>query len=384
MELRRVKEIVNVLEVINSLLKQGPLDNLDYMALREKHPLVDDIGFRRILGMSEIISSWSWPNVEVIETSSVTLKDRMKRLNNEIAAIENNAKIYASSAEDLAKYTRDAKIAEATYTVLIDQVKSQSLAAGFKPETFKVFEYATAPISSSSPNRKLILFLGTIIGFAAGCLLSILNSIRKGVFYTKSNLFFEAETELFLSSRSFRRFSASNSKKLLDKISKQTIPELDEAKILLNNKKVILLINCGSRVTTVNAARLMSIKNAQSGKTTLICDTSGNRKPDLELKNVVEISGNKIAKTEYGFDFLHNFKETAFFTAANFSDDIQNLSNSYDQIYICSNSTNSKAGLLALKPMNASTVVLTRLRKTRKSDIVRIKSILPITLVFND
>ena len=67
------------------------------MALREKHPLVDDIGFRRILGMSEIINSWSWPNVEVIETSSVALKDRMKRLNNEIAAIENNAKIYASA-----------------------------------------------------------------------------------------------------------------------------------------------------------------------------------------------------------------------------------------------------------------------------------------------
>ena len=127
------------------------------MNLREEYPLVDDISFRRILGMNEIISAWSWPNLKVIETSSVTLKDRMKRLDIEIAAIENNAKIYASSAEDLAKFTRDAKIAEATYTVLIEQVKSQSLAAGFEPNTFKVFEYATAPILSSSPNRQLIV-----------------------------------------------------------------------------------------------------------------------------------------------------------------------------------------------------------------------------------
>ena len=51
-----------------------------------------------------------------------------------------------TSAEDLSKFTRDAKVAEATYTVLIEQVKSQSLAAGFKPQTFKVFEYATEPL----------------------------------------------------------------------------------------------------------------------------------------------------------------------------------------------------------------------------------------------
>ena len=80
------------------------------------------------------------------------------------ANIEENAQIYATSAEDLAKYTRDAKIAEATYTVLIEQVKSQSLAAGFQPETFKVFEYATPPLSPSSPKRNLILALGAVLG----------------------------------------------------------------------------------------------------------------------------------------------------------------------------------------------------------------------------
>ncbi len=71
----------------------------------------------------------------------------------DIANIEENAQIYATSAEDLAKYTRDAKIAEATYTVLIEQVKSQSLAAGFKPETFKVFEYATPPLRHHHPKE---------------------------------------------------------------------------------------------------------------------------------------------------------------------------------------------------------------------------------------
>ena len=73
-----------------------------------------------------------WPEIETIEAVRATLTDRINRLNVEINNIEEDAKIYATSAEDLAKFTRDAKIAEATYTVLIEQVKSQSLVAGFQ------------------------------------------------------------------------------------------------------------------------------------------------------------------------------------------------------------------------------------------------------------
>ena len=138
--------------------------------------------------MSETISAWSWPDIETIDAVSATLRDRIKRLDIDISNIEENAQIYATSAEDLAKYTRDAKIAEATYTVLIEQVKSQSLAAGFQPETFKVFEYATPPLSPSSPKRNLVLALGAVIGLFIGCALALINSIRKGVYYTRSAL----------------------------------------------------------------------------------------------------------------------------------------------------------------------------------------------------
>ena len=164
MEKRKVEEIANLLTILESIIKSGNVDSNSYEAIRSSHPLVDDIDFRRILGMSETISAWTWPEVETIEAVSATLRDRIKRLNVEIKNIEDNAKIYATSAGDLTKLTRDAKIAEATYTVLIEQVKSQSLAAGFQPDTFRVFEYATAPLSPSSPNRKFILALGVIFG----------------------------------------------------------------------------------------------------------------------------------------------------------------------------------------------------------------------------
>ena len=155
MEKRKVEEIADLLSVIEDFIRSENLDANSYKALRLSHPLVDDIEFRRILGMSETISAWAWPDIETIDAVGATLRDRIKRLDVDIANSEENAQIYATSAEDLAKLTRDAKIAEATYTVLIEQVKSQSLAAGFKPETFKVFEYATPPLSPSYPNRSI-------------------------------------------------------------------------------------------------------------------------------------------------------------------------------------------------------------------------------------
>ena len=183
------------------------LDNSSYYDLRINYPLVDDVDFRRILGMSETISAWSWPSINTINAVKATLKDRFKRLEVEINNIEENAKIYATSAGDLAKLTREAKVAEATYTVLIEQVKSQSLAAGFQPDTFKVFEYATPPVSPSSPDRKIILAMGAAFGIFLGCSLALINSIWRGTYYTKASLVLDTKPSLVLYARPFRKLT---------------------------------------------------------------------------------------------------------------------------------------------------------------------------------
>ena len=110
MEKRKVKDIADLLSILGDFIKSGNLDDNSYEALRSSHPLVDDIDFRRILGMSETISAWSWPDIETIDAVTTTLRDRIKRLDIDISNIEENAQIYATSAEDLAKYQRDAKL----------------------------------------------------------------------------------------------------------------------------------------------------------------------------------------------------------------------------------------------------------------------------------
>ena len=50
MERRKVSEIADLLSVIERLIMSGKLDDSSYEALRST-PLLDDIEFRRILGM---------------------------------------------------------------------------------------------------------------------------------------------------------------------------------------------------------------------------------------------------------------------------------------------------------------------------------------------
>ena len=69
---------------------------------------------------------------------------------------------------------------------------------------------------------------------------------------------------------------------------------------------------------------------------------------------------------------------------ANFEKNIKQITQTYDQVYFCTNHKSSFLGLYALKPFNPKLVLLTRLKKTKKSDIKRIQALQPIGILFND
>ena len=124
MEKRKVTEIADLLYIINNFVRSGNLDNSSYEELRSNHPLVDDINFRRILGMSETISAWAWPDIDTINAVGATLRDRIKRLDVDIKNIEEK-KIYANSAEGLESLHAMLKLRSYLHC-FIEQVKAQS------------------------------------------------------------------------------------------------------------------------------------------------------------------------------------------------------------------------------------------------------------------
>ena len=384
MEQRKVKEIADLLSIMQTLVKSGNLDNNSYEGLRSSHPLVDDIAFRRILGMSETISAWTWPNIETIEAVSATLRDRIRRLDVEIKNIEENAKIYATSAEDLAKYTRDSKIAEATYTVLIEQVKSQSLAAGFQPDTFKVFEYATPPLFPSYPRRNRILALSTVLGIFLGCILAFMNSIRKGVYYTRSALLFNAKADIALKSKPLRRLARKLNSENLEQLSKQKITALDEADLKLSSKNIVYVINFGGRPTASNATRLLAIQSAQSGRTVMLCDTTGQAETKIKDITKKDASSFLIETVSENMSVMTGAVGSSFFTSKTFNSTIKDLTKRFDQVFICTNTANTQLGLMALLEFVPGLVIISSLRKTKKSEIAKITSKQPVDLLFYD
>lgn len=384
MEQRKVEEIADVLLVINKLVNSKNFDETSYAQLQATYPLVDDVDFRRILGMSETISAWIWPDIETIASVSATLKDRVKRLDVEIKNIEDNAKIYAASAKGLAKFTRDAKVAEATYKVLIEQVKSQSLAAGFEQDTFKVFEYATPPLAPSSPRRKFILALSAALGILLGVGLAFVNSIRQGIYYTKEAILSDSQANLFLKTKSFRKLSRSPFRKIGSLISKHRFLEVDEVQIKLASKKLIYVVNFGSRAAEARIAQTLAKHSAISGRKVLLCDKTVQIDTETADKPKEEISGLSIVQLENNLALLTADTGAQFFTSSDFHTSMAKLVKAYDQVFLFSNKNEAKLGLLALKDFNPSLVLLSRLRNTRKVDIKKIAETHPIDILLYD
>ena len=383
-EKRETEEFMSVLQGLEELVKKGSIDREAYEALRTSSPIVDDVNFRRILGMSETISAWRWPSLETIQQVGDTLKDRSKRLDVEIADNEENAKLYASSAEQLAKLTREAKIAEATFTVLTEQVKSQSLVAGFKPDTFKVFSYASPPLSPSAPKRNQILALGAVLGVFLGSALSLINALRRGVYYTRRSIIADTQSEIALSSNRFKRIARLKSSSLQSALSNREINELDEAEVSLSDKHLVYFVDLEGRPTAAQTARLLATQSSKSGKNVVLCDVSNQSIKEIEGHPTIVISDITVSKADGGFDILTECGGASFFTSKNFKSTIESLLSAYDQVYISSDSQKCMAGLIALKPFDPSLVTLSRLYKTTKASIRKIVSMHPVSILFHD
>ena len=101
-------------------------------------------------------------------------------------------------------------------------------------------------------------------------------------------------------------------------------------------------------------------------------------------KSTVDIAGITIKPSDETFDQAQNLGGSSFFTSTNFRNQMKALLKTYDQIFICSDDEKSNAGLMAVKPFEPALVLLTRLRKTKKASIRKIKSIHPVSILFHD
>ena len=385
MERKEVREISSVLNVIQTYINNGSLDTSSYKKLRADYPLVDDVKFRQILGMSETISDWTWPERDTINAVLTTLNNRVRRLDIDIGNIEEEAESYAFSSGELIRLRRNSTIAEATYTVLIEQVKSQALIAGFKPETFRIYTYATPPLRPSSPKINVILAVSFLLGMLLGLILSFINAFRRGVFYSGSTMLTSAQPLHYLKLKKLRQLSRKSISEIQKRLVGLKSPELDEATISLSKHDIIFVVNTGSRISAAGMSHILATHSASTGKQVAVIDMSQNQKGHYSPKQDIGHFDMKFDSTEFGVSTLNitdDIHKTSFFTSKILGERIQELLSKFDQIFICTNEKEVISKAKALNQFNPSLVILSRIRKTRKKYIEMLKQKLSIEIMF--
>ena len=107
---------------------------------------------------------------------------------------------------------------------------------------------------------------------------------------------------------------------------------------------------------------------------------------DLILDYIKELD-LKLVKTTHGIDILVQLGEpedTSFFTSSKFDKNITFLLKSYDQIFISPKKHETIPALNKLKAFDPTVILLTKVKKTKRLDLLNLKKTYPIGIMFNE
>jgi len=382
-QLSRTSELHEAVAALSLILRNKTIDQNDYLALRQKFPIVDQVEFRRVLGQNEIISSWSWPEASSVSAVFDTLSERKSRLQSQINASQKNAERSGLALENFAKLEREAKIAEATYTVLIEQVKSQSMAAGYRPNKTEIYEYASASISPSAPNRKLILALGAALGLFVGVALSYVLALMRGVYYSKTSLKIAVQARFMASIKTLLPLR----NKILDDVNtmlmKKSRPILRDmvVEIHKNATPQVVVTSSRAKMTGNDVARaLASYMQSESMKVAVIDFSSRAKKQDIDGERL-SVGSFVVAESAGYISVLKPDGDLApieLLSHIDFWKKTQSLNSTFDLVFLCADNGDAISLLSALEGKKTFHITLARTKNTKSATLEIMRSLLPI------
>ena len=379
----RASELHEAVAALSLILQNKTTDQNNYLVLRQKFPIVDQVEFRRVLGQNEIISSWSWPESSTVSAVFDTLSERKSRLQSQINASQINAERSSLALETFAKLEREAKVAEATYTVLIEQVKAQSMAVGFRPDRTEVFEYASSSINPSGPKRSHILALGAVLGLFVGAALSLILALCRGVYYSKKSLKigvqarFTANVKTLLPLRN----------KILDDVNtvlmKKSRPILRNLAVEIHKSAATQVVVTSSRakMTGNDVARaLANYMQSESMKVAVIDFSSRAKKLNIDGERP-SVGSFVIAESAGHISVLRPDEDLAaieLLSHRDFWKKTQSLNSTFDLVFLCADNGDAISLLSALEGQKTFHISLARTKKTKSATLMHMRSLLPI------
>ena len=373
---------IGAISALSTIVDANDTSPASFARLRMDHPVVDDVRFRRIVGLSETINSWEWPSKASLAQVSSTLSNRLKRLEVELNELVNRAADTADRVEKLADLKRKATIAEATYRVMIEQVKAQTLSTGYKPETFKVYEYAVPPITPSAPKRSLIVALGLVLGLFLGAALALVLGIRRGVHFSRTALERDVNAKTEVMFRGLRRLARIKFDEAKARLTLGSPLELEEATVQLANERLVLVSNLGMRTTSANIAGLLAIAAEKAGRRVLLCDTAAPSKKNKSDQNVAaDYCITAVTSNIDNLDLPAQAHAGYLYVQPEFVTQLKNQLNIYDQVIVAGRDNFSRMAAHALSDLNPALVIAAQVGKTKKSEIAKLREVSSIKVL---
>ena len=382
-QLSRTSELHGAVAALSLLLQNETTEREDYLALRQRFPIVDQVEFRRVLGQNEIISSWSWPEASSVDAVFDTLSERKNRLHSQINASQIDAERSGLALETYAKLEREAKIAEAIYTVLIEQVKAQSMSAGYRPDRTEVFEYASPSVNPSAPKRTLILAQGAVLGLFVGAALSLLLALRRDVYLSKNSLIAGAQARFTASAKTLlplQNKSFSEISSILQRKPRAVLRDM-AVEIHKSGATHVVMTSSNSKLSGICTAQaLASYMQSEALKVAVIEFTSKIKKPDIDTEKV---SFGSFVVVEH-FDYVSVLKPGGKLAAIellsqkDFWVNIQSLNSNFDLVFLCADNSDAISLLSAVEAQNAFHFTLARTKQTKSATLAAMRSRLPI------
>jgi hypothetical protein len=388
-QLNKTSKLHDAVAALSLMLQNKTIEQKNYVELRQKFPIVDQVEFRRVLGQNEIISSWTWPDASSVGAVFDTLSERKIRLQSQINASQIDAERSGLALEAYGKLEREAKIAEATYTVLIEQVKAQSMAAGYRPDKTEVYEYASASINSSAPKRSQILALGAILGLFLGAAFSLILALRRGVYFSKNSLKAGAQARLTANFRTLLKLRNKSLSAINKLVVENHLPVLRDMAVEINkNTGAQVVVTSSQTILTGNdvARALGSYMQSETMKVAIIDFSSRSKKLDIDDERqsfgsfvFAERIGNVSVLCPDG-----DLGAMELLSQNDFLQNIQSLNSTFNLVFLCADNENAISLLNTLEGQRSFHITLARTKRTKSATLKKMHSLIPIKGLLHD
>jgi len=377
-ELKTIADTQLGIKAIRNLITQlkNPTPQ-DYSQVRTEFPIMDKLEFRRLLGISEALNSWTNPSISKLDNVSNVLEDRLARIRLNLSQMRVEAEKNAVLAEQLEGLQLQLGIATATYQVLQEQVKKFSLQSGFEAQKVKIYQTATPPLIASKPNRKLIVALGGVLGVFVGCAIALLINMKKGILFSQNSIAASLSSTFNVQGPTPSRFNG-NISQFVRALQLQKAPKTIELDfhIRTNPQKPILVAPIGIGLNALPFALTLSslnthVETAIPRKTSAIILLEQNNSNDLVFDSTDKAEFKVAIFEDFTFYAPNDDTSTLNFITGPFFRNLMrgDYSQKHDRVIIVPSPASVPVTVSALVEYDPITVAITKPGRTTKQAV---------------